>query len=215
VHDLRNPLGSISLSLDLLRMELASTLTPEQLLTFETGEHSVQQILKLVNSILDINRLESGEMPLKREKIALQSIAAEALKTQVLIAKTKRIVLQENIPLDLPALMLDKELIRRVFQNLLDNAVKFSLDDGLVEIGAEYDLSEREVIVSVRDTGPGIQDDVKNRLFEKFATGNSPGKGSGLGLAFCRLVVEAHGGRIWLDDEAEIGTTISLSIPLF
>jgi len=215
VHDLRNPLGSISLSMDLLRLELASTLTAEQLITFETGEHSVQQIIKLVNSILDINRLESGEMPLKREQVSLQKIAAEALKTQVLIAKKKRVVLQDNIPLNLPALMIDEELMRRVFQNLLDNAVKFSLDDGLVKIWAEYNLTEREVIVSVRDTGLGIQDDVKNRLFEKFSTGNTKGRGSGLGLAFCRLVVEAHGGRIWLDDEVKTGTTISLSIPLF
>jgi PAS domain S-box-containing protein len=215
VHDLRNPLGSISLSMDLLRLELASTLTAEQLNTFETGEHSVQQIIKLVNSILDINRLESGEMPLKREQVSLQKIAAEALKTQVLIARKKRVVLQENIPPNLPALMIDEELMRRVFQNLLDNAVKFSLDDGLVEIGAEYNLTEREVIVSVRDNGPGVQDDVKNRLFEKFATGNVQSRGSGLGLAFCRLVVEAHGGRIWLDDEVKTGTTISLSIPLY
>jgi PAS domain S-box-containing protein len=215
VHDLRNPLASIALSMDLLRTQLSSTLTEDQMIMFQTGEQSVEQILKLVNSILVINRLESGEIPLKREQVSLQELATQALKTQTILAKEKRVALQKNIPPDLPGLMIDQDLMRRVLQNLLDNAVKFSLNDGMVEIGAKYNPTERETIVWVRDTGPGIQDDVKNRLFEKFATGNAKGRGSGLGLAFCRLVVEAHGGRIWADNETKNGTTISLTIPFY
>jgi PAS domain S-box-containing protein len=214
VHDLRNPLGSVMLSMDLLKTELTPVLTEEQLITFQTGEQSVQKILKLVNSILDINRLESGEMPLNREQISLQKIVTEAFKTQMLIATNKGIVLEKKIPFGLPAVMIDAELMPRVFQNLIDNAVKFSPNQGgVVEIGAKNNPNGREIIISITDNGPGIQGNVKNRLFEKFSTGNVKGSGSGLGLAFCRLVVEAHGGRIWLDDEAKTGTTISLSIP--
>lgn len=213
VHDLRNPLGSVMLSMDLLKTELASALTEEQRITFQTGEESVQKILRLVNSILDINRLESGEMPLKREQVALQKIVADAFQTQMLIAKKKRIVLEKNIPFGLPAVMIDKDLMPRVFQNLLDNAVKFSPDDGVVEIGAKNDPGGQEIIVSFRDSGPGINGDIKNRLFEKFSSGNIKGSGSGLGLAFCRLVIEAHGGRIWVDDQVNKGTTISMTIP--
>jgi PAS domain S-box-containing protein len=213
VHDLRNPLGSVMLSMDLLKTELTPVLTEEQLITFQTGEQSVQKILRLVNSILDINRLESGEMPLKREQISLQKIVAEAFKTQLLMANNKGIVLEKSIPFGLPAVMIDTELMPRVFQNLIDNAVKFSPNEGVVEIGAKNNPNGREIIVSVSDSGPGIQGNVKNRLFEKFSTGNVKGSGSGLGLAFCRLVVEAHGGRIWLDEETKTGTTISLSIP--
>jgi PAS domain S-box-containing protein len=213
VHDLRNPLASVVLSIDLLKTELAPILTEEQLITFQTGEQSVQKILKLVNSILDINRLESGEMPLKREQVSLQKIVAEAFKTQMLIANNKRIVLEKKIPFGLPAVMIDVDLMPRVFQNLIDNAVKFSPDEGVVEIGAKNNPNGREIIVSITDSGPGIQETVRNRLFEKFSSGNAKGSGSGLGLAFCRLVVEAHGGRIWLDDRAKTGTTISLSIP--
>ncbi len=214
VHDLRNPLSSIVLSLDLLKSQLLSVLNKDQLITLETGEKSTQRILDLVNSILDISRLESGQMPLKQESVSLQKLAAHAIKTQLLFANKKRILLQDDIPPNLPPVLADKEMMERVFQNLLDNAIKFSTDGGVVQIRAEYHPHEQEIIVSVRDTGPGIQDDVKGRLFEKFATGNSKGSGSGLGLAFCRLVLEAHGGRIWVDEKAESGTTICLSIPL-
>jgi signal transduction histidine kinase len=84
-----------------------------------------------------------------------------------------------------------------------------------VEVRAENNPNGREIIVSVKDSGPGIQDDVRHRLFEKFSTGNTKGRGSGLGLAFCRLVVEAHGGRIWAQEQNGSGTTISMSIPLY
>ncbi len=215
VHDLRNPLSSVVLSLDLLKSQLSPVLTKDQLLTLETGEKSTQRILDLVNSILDINRLESRQMPLKQENVSLQKIAAEAIKTQLLFANKKRILLQDDIPPNLPPVSVDKELMQRVFQNLLDNAIKFSMDGEVVQIRAEYHPDGRAIIVSIRDSGPGIQDDVRGRLFEKFATGNSKGSGSGLGLAFCRLVLEAHGGRIWVDEKAESGTTISLSIPLY
>lgn len=214
VHDLRNPLATIALSLDLLKTQLIPALDKEQLITFEGAEQSTQRILDLVNSILDINRLESGQMPLKRVKVSLQKIATEAIKTQILIAKKKRVLLHENIASNIPALVVDEELMQRVLQNILDNAVKFSVDGGVVQVRANYNPGGRDIVVSISDTGPGIEPEVKERLFEKFVTGNLKGIGSGLGLAFCRLVVEAHGGRIWVDDRAEGGTTISFSIPL-
>jgi signal transduction histidine kinase len=103
--------------------------------------------------------------------------------------------------------------MRRVLQNLFDNAVKFSVDGGVVKIRATYSRNGEEVIVSVSDTGQGIEPGLKTRIFEKFVTGNAPGAGSGLGLAFCRLVVEAHGGRIWVEETSDIGTTISFTVP--
>lgn len=213
VHDLRNPLAIIALSLDLLKTQLITVLSKEQLITLETAEQSTQHIVDLVKSILDINRLENRQMPLKREKISLQKIASEAIRTQVLVAKKKRILLQENITSVIQPIMLDEELMRRVLQNLLDNAVKFSVEGGVVKIRAAYDRTGEAVIVSVSDTGLGIDPGVKSRIFEKFVTGNMQGAGSGLGLAFCRLVVEAHGGRIWVEETGDMGSTISFSIP--
>jgi len=214
IHDLRNPLAIITLSLDLLRSQLITTLDKEQLITFETAEQSTQHIADLVQSLLDISRLESGQMPLKRKMVSLQKVAADALRTQILVARKKRVLLQENIASNLLPVALDEELMKRVFQNLLDNAVKFSMDGGVVKICASYRPGGQGIIVSISDTGPGIDAGVKNRIFEKFVTGNMKGSGSGLGLAFCRLVVEAHGGRIWVDETSAVGTTISLSIPV-
>ena len=105
--------------------------------------------------------------------------------------------------------------MRRVLQNLLDNAVKFSKEKDVIQIEGQYASDGREIIVSVCDNGPGFQDDIKNRLFEKFASGKTKNSGSGLGLAFCKLVVEAHGGRIWAGQNPSGGATISLSIPLY
>lgn len=215
VHDLRNPLAVIALSLDMLKTQLITTLTKEQLFTLETAEQSTQYIVDLVKSILDINRLENGQMPLKREKVFLQKIGSDALRTQILVAKKKRVLLQENIDANILPVMIDQELMKRVLQNLLDNAVKFSIEGGVVKIRASYGGSGQDVIVSVSDTGPGIDPGIKSRMFQKFVTGNIHGSGSGLGLAFCRLVVETHGGRIWVDETDNMGTTISFTIPIF
>lgn len=214
VHDLRNPLAIIMLSLDMLRAQLITTLDKDQLLTFETAEQSTQQIIELVNAILDINRLESKQMPLKREKIFIQKLAPDALRSQILIAKKKRVLLQENIAQNLVPVLVDEDLMRRVLQNLLDNAVKFSVDGGVVRIVANYSNDGREIVISVSDTGTGIDPIVRNHMFEQFFTGKVKNSGSGLGLAFCRLVVEAHGGRIWVDHTSETGTIISLSVPV-
>lgn len=213
VHDLRNPLAIIMLSLDILKIQLSTAMDEEQLITFETAEQSTQQIMGLVNSILDINRLESKQMPLKRSQVFIQKIGPDALRTQTLIAQNKHILLQEKIAPNLLPVMVDEELMKRVLQNLLDNAVKFSPEDGLVTITAAYSIDGRCVIISVSDTGAGLEPEIKNRLFEKFFTGNVKNGGSGLGLAFCRLVVEAHGGKIWVEETGPTGTTISLSIP--
>ncbi len=213
VHDLRNPLAIIMLSFDILKIQLSASMDEEQLITFETAEQSTQQIMGLVNSILDINRLESKQMPLKRSQVFIQKIGTDALRTQTIIAQSKRILLQEKIPPSLLPVMVDEELMKRVLQNLLDNAVKFSPEDGLVTIAAAYSTDGRSLIISVQDSGNGLEPEIKDRLFEKFFTGNVKNGGSGLGLAFCRLVVEAHGGKIWVEQTGATGTIISLSIP--
>jgi len=214
IHDLRNPLAIVALSLELLKTQLISKLDKEQLLTFENAEQSTQHIVDLVKSILDINRLENGQMPIKRARVLLQKIVTDALRTQVLVARRKRILLQENIASNLLPIMIDEDLMRRVLQNLLDNAVKFSVEGGVVKIRASYNPAGQEVIVSVSDTGVGMDSQAQKHVFEKFFTGNVKESGSGLGLAFCRLAVQAHGGRIWVEETGETGTTISLSIPI-
>jgi signal transduction histidine kinase len=107
-------------------------------------------------------------------------------------------------------------LIHRVLQNLVGNGIKFTPDGGAVSVTANLDEQAPQpvLLLSVSDTGSGIPPEIQGRLFQKFVTGGQEGRGSGLGLAFCKLVVEAHGGRIWVDSIPDHGTTFTFSVPV-
>jgi signal transduction histidine kinase len=102
-----------------------------------------------------------------------------------------------------------------VLTNLIGNAIKFTPAGGVVRVTARADDSGRsKLLVSVSDTGEGIPPQIQDRLFQKFVVGQQEGRGSGLGLAFCKMVMEAHGERIWVEDTSERGTTFTFSLPL-
>jgi signal transduction histidine kinase len=129
------------------------------------------------------------------------------------VAIEKRLVMDNDIPASLPRVAADPELLSRVLENLLGNAVKFTPYGGCVTVSASA-LPGEPVRVAVRDTGPGLQPEVKRNLFQKFVSGRHAERGSGLGLAFCRLAIEAHGGRIWADSEPGQGTTVHFTLPV-
>jgi signal transduction histidine kinase len=134
---------------------------------------------------------------------------------QTVLADEKQLQLINEVAADLPPVSVDVELVRRVFQNVIGNAIKFTPPDGTVRVSAQIDPSdERMLTVCVCDTGPGVPLDLQPRLFEKFVTGRSHGRGSGLGLAFCRLVLEAHGGRIWVESGAGPGAMFKFTLPI-
>jgi signal transduction histidine kinase len=174
-----------------------------------------QRLLNMINAILDVNRLESGQMPLEREPVRLDIIAAEIVEMEQVLTHNKRLSLENQVRSDLPLVSVDVELLRRVLQNLLGNAIKFSRPDGRIALAAQADpTNPQQVIVSVKDDGPGIAPDLQARLFQKFASGRVRNRGSGLGLAFCRLVVEAHGGRIWAESTLGSGAAFYFSLPV-
>jgi signal transduction histidine kinase len=102
----------------------------------------------------------------------------------------------------------------RVLHNLIDNAIKFTPLGGTIRISAQQTGAPPQLAVSVSDTGPGIPSVLRERVFQKYVAGRGTGHGSGLGLAFCRLTVEAHGGRIWVDGDGAVGTTVTFTLPL-
>ncbi len=210
VHDLRNPLISLTLSLENLRRQAASLPKP-QLDTIDTSRQGVQQMLDLVDSILDIYRLEKGEMPIHRKRVSLALIASEATRAMTSLASRKRILIQVDIPEGMPQVEVDPNLMRRVIQNLLDHLVKGMSEGRIVRIQAGFEHGEKAVVFSTFDLGGA--EAVREDLFEKSRPGNEKFTESDLGLAFCRLVVEAHGGRIWVDDRYKNGTKFSLTIP--
>lgn len=222
VHDLRNPLTSLFMALQFLDEPFADNLLPNQRMMLEIALDSSQKLLKMINNILDVSRLESGRMSLKREPIALDDLVAETLHEQSLQARQKGLHLESEIPSTLPLISADASLMERVLQNLVGNAIKFTPSGGEVKVAVEttgelegsQDGTTPEMRISISDTGSGIPSELQSRLFQKFVTGRQHGSGSGLGLAFCKLTVEAHGGRIWVDSEPDQGTTFIFTLPL-
>ncbi len=222
VHDLRNPLTSLSMALQLLDEPYADNLLPNQRVMLEIALDSSQRILRLVDNILDVNQLESGRMPLQRTPILLPDLVAGTLHTQSLLAAQKGLHLESDVSPTLPVAWADAQLMERVLENLVGNAVKFTPGGGLVKVTARTayqkgdgpDTRASEVYISVTDNGPGIPPELQSRLFQKFVSGPHHESGSGLGLAFCKLAVEAHGGRIWAESESDQGTTFTFTLPV-
>ncbi len=214
VHDLRNPLTGISGALKLLRKGLGDVLKPELTPIMSIAESSTQRMLGLVNSILDISKLESGQMPLQREALSLQALIESVIATQLPLAVTGRLMLDYELPDALPLVWVDATLVERVLQNLVGNAIKFTPEGGVVQISAVLDAADGEhVRVSVNDTGLGIPYELQDKLFQKFTTGLQQGSGSGLGLVFCKMAIEAHGERIWLESQPGNGATFTFTLP--
>ncbi len=212
VHDLRNPLTAVRGSMQLLmRRSEGWNRSDKQLL--DLAYQGSARMLELVNAILDVGRLESGRMPLNPERVALDSLVADVLALQEPLAIQREVRLRHSLPVDLPPVWVDATLIARVLQNLVGNALKFTPAGGEVEVSARL-LDEGRIEVRVRDTGPGIPPDLKARLFGKFVTGNVEGQGSGLGLAFCKLALEAHGQSIRVESELGKGSTFIFTLPL-
>ncbi len=212
VHDLRNPLNNIYGAQKLL-VDLGS-LNDEQIQVLEVAMASTQRMVDLVKEILDISRLESGHMPLEREPISIDNIIQQTLESQRPQATSKDIRLTSEIPPDLSPVSADRSLIERVLQNLVGNALKFTPLGGTVLITAGQDVeAQNQLFIRVQDTGPGIPKDVQDRIFQKFTTGNQTGSGSGLGLAFSKMVVEAHNGRIWAKSWPDQGATFTFTLP--
>jgi len=216
VHDLRNPLTSISSALTFLKESAANLLSAGQREILEIGLDSSQRMLALVNGILDVSRLESGSMPLNRAPVEISSLIAETLRAQAPLAAEKELHLESNVAPGLPPAWVDAELIGRVLQNLAGNAIKFTPPGGMICLGVRgSESSGRSVLlVSVSDNGPGIPDEIRSRLFQRFVAGPQEEHGGGLGLAFCKVAVEAHGEHIWVESTPGKGATFTFSLPI-
>lgn len=213
IHDLRSPLGNIISSLDILKSSLppGDEMLPS-LLSIAT--RSAGRLSRLVDSLLDLRRLESGEVTLNRSPIDLTMLLEDAMELIEPNTTGRGIHITLNTPPHLPTILIDPDMIRRVLINLLENAVKFTPRNGRIQLTAE--VAQRDVLVSVSDTGPGVPAVEQQRIFNKFTRiqRDTPHKGLGLGLAFCKLAVDAHGGRIWVDSPPGQGATFYFTLPI-
>lgn len=217
VHDLRNPLNIVSGSLQMVSDGLSKGApTIELRKVLDIASQSTGRMLHLVNGILDISRLESEQVPLNPRPLDVTDLINRVLAAQQSLAVQRKITLSSpnGASADtIPVVHADAELIERVLQNLVGNAIKFTPRGGDINVKTTHNAESNLVHVHVRDTGPGIPADVQEQLFEKFATGLQEEKGAGLGLAFCRMAVEAHGGKIWAENNRDVGASFHFTLP--
>ena len=213
-HDLRSPLANIISSLDILSgiVDTNNNETAHSLMTIAV--HSTTRIERLINSLLDINRLESGQDITKQEVISLDELLKQVILELEPALKSRQQSLKISIQGTLPKVWVDKDMLLRILVNLLENATKFTPTEGLITAGATVEGDWLKVFV--KDTGPGIPEGEQKRIFDKFTRLRGVQKigGLGIGLAFCRLAVEGHGGRIWVESENGEGTTFFFTLPI-
>ncbi|HNB40619.1 MAG TPA: GAF domain-containing protein [Anaerolineales bacterium] len=213
-HDLRSPLGNIVSSL-----EMMSTLMPEdETLSsmLNIAKNSTGRIQRLVNSLLDINRLEAGQRIVDQNSIDPVALVREAIRDVEPSVTARQHVLTNRALSVLPLIWVDVDMIHRVLINLLENSIKFTPAGGRIDIGAQTNEDGLFVRFWIRDNGPGIPAAERERIFEKFTRlrGKNKAGGLGVGLAFCRLAVHAHDGDIWIESEEGKGTTFWLTLPV-
>ncbi len=211
-HDLRAPLSSISMSLELLAQAcMDGGSDAQELITI--ARRAAARLERLSSNMLDLSRLEAGQMPLKRGVVLPQTLIAEALEVIAPHAEQRQQNVQLELPPDLPPVSADREMIRRVLINLLENAVKYSPPGSHIRVGARRE--GQMVRFWVADNGPGIPKEEQERIFHKYDRGSAKrGKGLGLGLAFARLAVQAHGGTIGVESEPGEGALFCFTLPV-
>lgn len=218
VHDLKNPLASIMGNIQLIQMQSVEMMTPARLAELlQRTQESARQLMRMILNILQIGKLEEQKMPLRLEPVPLHHVVQENLDEMMGLSARDGIRLENRVSPDMPAPRADRELVSRVIANLLNNAFKHTPSGGQVVVDAQRDGGH--ITLTVSDTGEGIPEDLQPRIFEKFVAGESDaGKrmlfDSGLGLTFCRLAVDCHGGRIWLKSRPGEGTTVFISLRL-
>jgi len=206
-HDLRTPLTAITGAVSTLLRDDVAINEANRLDLLQTIYEEAERLNRIVKNVLDITRLESGAIRIEKDIQSLEEIVGVVLNR--LGERLKDRPLAMNIPVDLPFIAADALLLEQVFMNLFENAIKYTPKGSPLELSAFE--SNHLVTVELADRGPGITPGEEERVFEKFAHG---GKGGvGLGLAVCRAIIAAHGGRIWAEDRPGGGALFRFTLP--
>jgi signal transduction histidine kinase len=217
-HDIRSPLANVLSSLEMIAAVIPPTEAENSAPLLQIAHQSLDRIQRLISSLLDLNRLEQNQPIGEQQLTALSTLFDEALNAVRPGAEGHNQTIEVSLPQDnLPSVFIDVDMIRRVLINLMENAVKYTPDNGRILIGAEKEADF--VRIFVQDNGPGIPEADRERIFDKFTRLKSSKKaasGLGVGLAFCKLAVQGHGGRIWVEPVAppENGSKFIFTLPV-
>jgi signal transduction histidine kinase len=214
-HDLRNPIGSIK-GLSELMLEIHDTLKPEETMEFLQMMNSASvHSLRLINDLLTISKIEAGKLDLKKEKVNYVDFLNSVLKINQFFARNKQMTLVLSVDEKIPTLVIDKDKIGQVLDNLISNAIKYSFQGTQIKVKVEF--KNDHVITHIIDQGQGIPQDELPLIFHEFQKTSVKSTGgessTGLGLAIVKKIVERHGGKISVQSEVGKGSDFFFTIP--
>ncbi|WP_375437482.1 ATP-binding protein [uncultured Hymenobacter sp.] len=216
-HELKTPLSSINFSLKLLQNEKVGLLNEEQQRIVRTLKQENQRLLKLVGELIDVSRLESGNIQLNFQSSHLHDIVQFAADTIQLQLKPKQLTLNIQVPATLPLVRADIEKTTWVLLNLLANAIRYSPEGEQIHLHGGLSADGQRVQMMVRDQGPGIAPEHQEKIFQRFVQipdKNGYAGGSGLGLSIAREFIGGQGGQLWVESELGVGSTFVFTLPL-
>jgi signal transduction histidine kinase len=210
-HEMRTPMTSIKGSLELLLGGYAGELAPEATELMGICLTAVDRLVRLINDLLDIAKIESGKMELNLDRIKVIECVKKSMRSLRSLAEANKISIDAEPGESIPDVLADRDRIEQVITNLLSNALKYTPPKSSVRISVLS--ADNAVRVSVIDQGPGIPPDQLQKVFDRFQQLAGAKKGTGLGLTIARALVEQHHGRIWVESELGRGTTFHFELP--
>ena len=215
-HELRTPLTAIKGSVDNMLDGLTGSLNEKQIRYLARIKSNTDRLSRLINDLLDLSRIESGRVEVRPTIVPLAALAEEVAEHLKAVAAEKMIQIEVPSPDRSLTVWADRDKVTQILMNLIGNAVKFTPQEGKVTVAMEKNGIE-DVRISVADTGPGIQPEETNKIFVKFYQvaniEKQRPKGSGMGLAISKALVEMHGGKIWVESELGRGSTFYFTLP--
>jgi signal transduction histidine kinase len=209
-HDLRNPLQSILTACQLLELDVPAERRKEFTAILR---RSAKEMERLVEDLLDVSRIEAGELSLSLDAVQVPGVLSESLALYGPLAASKNVRLECAVQETLPSIVGDRGRLLQLFSNLIGNAIKFTDAGGRVELSARRE--EDEILISISDTGQGIPEEELPRIFDRFWQADRKGRqGTGLGLTIAKGIVEAHDGTIEVTSEVGVGSTFFVSLPI-
>jgi len=209
-HDLRTPLAAIIGSADTLLRKGDDLAAENRKELIQSIREEAERLNQIVRNVLNMTRLESGAIQIRKERQSLEEITGAVIDR--LSDRLNGHTLNVQIPEDLPLIPFDPLLMEQVLTNLLENALRYTPPGTAIELTAR--VQKAEVLVELADRGPGIPEGQQEQIFDKFTRGRVPGGGVGLGLSICRVILEAHGGRIWAENRPGGGAVFRFTLPV-
>lgn len=213
-HDLRGPVTAVSTAVQVMDNNFGVDLPEQGKKLLEIAKSGSRRLVDLVTNLLDMTRIEAGDITVDRKTVDLEELVNDTVRVFTALAAEKGIAVEVSFKSDDFNAEVDRQVVRRVLENLVSNAIKYT-DSGRITVEAE--AGPKAIVFTVSDTGRGIPAEYVDEVFKKFSRAHlntsSDDRGTGLGLALSKGLVDAHGGRIWLESEEGKGSTFHFEIP--